>query len=166
VLESPAIQTLSLPDTFASQSNDQSHFGDATMTATITTETLYAILPLLPPTWLLLSLLDNPIPIVMGWIDLLFAARLEEGTPREIPRAPTVGSQLLAYLTMAIFGYIATYRLVPNIQVGEMCLRTCVKGDNMTDNASPPLLQTYTLRKGICGKDLGKRGTATADKEM
>lgn len=108
---------------------------------TISTEAVYAILPLIPPAWLLLRLLDNPIPIVMGWIDLLFTERLEEGTPREIPPAPTVGSQLLAYLAMAIFGYVATYRLVPNIKI-------------------------YTLRKGICGKDLGKRGTAMADKEM
>lgn len=89
----------------------------ATMTTTITTEALYAILPLLPPAWLLFRLLDNPIPIVMGWIDLLYSPLHEEGTPREIPRTPTVGSQLLAYLTMAILGYVATYRLVPNIKV-------------------------------------------------
>lgn len=83
----------------------------------LSTETLYAILPLIPPAWLLLLLIGNPIPIVMGWIDLLSAARHEEGTPREIPRVSTVGSQLLVYLLMGVLGYIATYRLVPNIKV-------------------------------------------------
>lgn len=83
-------------------------------------ETLYAILPLLPPAWLLLRLMDNPIPTVTGWIDLLSSSRHEEGTPREIPRVSTVGSQLLVYLTMAILGYISTYRLVPNIKVGPI----------------------------------------------
>lgn len=83
----------------------------------MTTETLYAILPLLPPAWLLFQLLDNPFPILVGWFDVLFSSWHEQGTPREIPRVPTVGSQLLAYLTMAILGYIATYRLVPNIKV-------------------------------------------------
>lgn len=130
---------------FLEKSNDENDRDDKNHSVstimTMTAEALYAILPLLPPAWLLIRLLDNPIPIVQGWIDLLFASRHEEGTPREIPRVPTVGSQLLAYLTMAIFGYIATYRLVPNIK-------------------------KYTLRKGICGKDLGKRGTSTADKEM
>lgn len=87
----------------------------------VTTETLYAILPLLPPAWLLFRLVDNPIQVVTGWLDLLFSWRHEEGAPREVPRVSTVGSQLLIYLTMAILGYIATYRLVPNIKV-EFCL--------------------------------------------
>lgn len=117
-----------------------SFFSAATMT-TITAETLCAILPLLPPAWLLLKLLDNPVNIATGWFDVFISSWREPGTPHEILHAPTVGSQLLAYLTMAILGYIATYRLVPNIK-------------------------TYMLRAGIYGKDLGKRGTAIADKEM
>lgn len=40
---------------------------------------------------------------------------------------------------MACIGYISTYKLIPKIS-------------------------NYTLRKGICGKDLGKRGTEIADK--
>jgi hypothetical protein len=44
-------------------------------------------------------------------------------------------------MIMAFAGYLATARLVPHIQ-------------------------QYTLRKGIAGKDLGKRGTATADQSM
>jgi len=54
---------------------------------------------------------------------------------------PTVSSQLVAYLAMGIFGFILTDRLVPKIK-------------------------EYTLRKGICGKDLGKRGTDLADKPV
>lgn len=50
-------------------------------------------------------------------------------------------TQLLAYLVMSMGGYVATDRLIPSIQV-------------------------YMLRKGICGKDLGKRGTSVADKDM
>jgi UDP-N-acetylglucosamine--dolichyl-phosphate N-acetylglucosaminephosphotransferase len=98
---------------------------------------LIAILPLLPPAWLLVQQLENSIPIALGWIDFVSRGRNED-MPREIP---AVGAQLLAYLTMAIFGYVATYRLVPHIK-------------------------TYTLRKGICGKDLGKRGTSIADKDV
>jgi len=47
----------------------------------------------------------------------------------------------MAYLAMGIFGFVLTNRLVPNIK-------------------------HYTQRKGICGKDLGKRGTALADKPV
>jgi len=54
---------------------------------------------------------------------------------------PSVSSQLVAYLAIGIFGFILTDRLVPKIK-------------------------EYTLRKGICGKDLGKRGTDLADKPV
>ena len=53
----------------------------------------------------------------------------------------TVGIQLVAYIVMSLFGYYLTSKLVPTIK-------------------------EYTLRKNICGKDLGKRGTATADIPM
>lgn len=49
-----------------------------------------------------------------------------------------VSDSLWAYLAVAAFGYLATYTLVPHIQ-------------------------QYTLRKGISGKDLGKRGTPLAE---
>jgi hypothetical protein len=49
--------------------------------------------------------------------------------------------QLVGYLMMSIIGYIFTVQLVPHIQ-------------------------QYTLRKNICGKDLGKRGTNMADIPM
>ena len=59
----------------------------------------------------------------------------------ESDAAPPVASQLLAYLLVAFLGYVVTYRLVPSIK-------------------------QYTLRKGISGKDLGKKGTSIADKDM
>ena len=54
---------------------------------------------------------------------------------------PPVSSQLLAYVLVSIFGYWATDRLIP-------------------------IIKSYTLRKGISGKDLGKRGTVLADKDV
>ncbi|KAG7351665.1 glycosyl transferase family protein [Nitzschia inconspicua] len=47
-------------------------------------------------------------------------------------------TQLLAYVTLAVSAFLMTNSLVPHIQ-------------------------QYTLRKGICGKDLGKRGTDRAE---
>jgi len=54
---------------------------------------------------------------------------------------PPYESQLLAYVLVGISGYVTTNKLIPNIK-------------------------QYTLRKGISGKDLGKRGTAMADKDV
>lgn len=108
-----------------------------------------AILPLLPPSLLVIRLIGNPIPIVQGWLHHLSSDKLIER--RQLYDAaqrqpfdvapPPVGSQLLAYLTMAMMGYLASRRLVPHIK-------------------------QYTLRKGISGKDLGKRGTSIADKDV
>jgi len=88
-----------------------------------------AVVPLLPVVYLSICLLDNPLTIL--------AKSIEHSQPEILP----VGSQLVAYATMAVLGFVATQRLVPHIQ-------------------------QYTLRKGISGRDLGKRGTAAADKEM
>ena len=53
----------------------------------------------------------------------------------------STSQQLLAYMTMAALGYFATVKLIPSIKI-------------------------YTLRKGICGKDLGKKGTPRSDTPM
>ena len=94
------------------------------------TDAQLALLPLLPPFLLLIRLLDNPVDTVKRWLD-----DTEDSGP------PSMGSQLLAYVTMAFMGYFVTYRMVPTIKM-------------------------YTLRKGISGKDLGKQGTSMADREM
>ena len=98
-----------------------------------------ALVPLVPPLVLLTLLLDNPIPIISGWIQHYFSDRPRDSSS-EAP-APPVGSQLLAYVTVACLGYLGTNRLVPHIK-------------------------QYTLRKGISGRDLGKLGTSVADKDM
>jgi hypothetical protein len=95
------------------------------------------LVPLVPPLILLILLLDNPIPIISRWIQHYFSDRPRDSSPE----APPVGSQLLAYVTVACLGYLGTNRLVPHIK-------------------------QYTLRKGISGRDLGKLGTSIADKDM
>jgi len=100
------------------------------------TDRLLALVPLIPPYILLVLLSDNPLPILVGWLQHFLSPRKDSTT-----EAPPVGSQLLAYVTLACFGFLATNRLVPHIK-------------------------QYTLRKGISGRDLGKRGTSIADKEM
>ena len=95
-----------------------------------------AFLPLLLPLYLLLRLLGNPLDILQGWIAL---ENTQDSSSDSQP--PPVGSQLLAYMIVGVSGYVATNALIPNIQ-------------------------QYTLRKGISGKDLGKRGTSMAEKDV
>ena len=105
----------------------------------VSTDQMLALVPLSLPLFLCIRLIDEPIPILRRWVERLFGNGSEGADV--IARKDAFSSQLLAYLIMAALGYAATTRLVPNIQ-------------------------QYTLRKGIAGKDLGKRGTATADKPM
>mmetsp|Transcript_7114 Transcript_7114/g.15545 ORF Transcript_7114/g.15545 Transcript_7114/m.15545 type:complete len:464 (-) Transcript_7114:42-1433(-) len=114
----------------------------------ITTKTrgaALAFLPFLPAGFLLADLLDNPIPIVHKWCSFVLSGGWVgislERTAGEKIHSPPVGSQLLAYVIVAAFGYFATNSLVPKIKA-------------------------YTLRKGICGKDLGKKGSSIADKDI
>lgn len=108
---------------------------------------LWALVPLSLPLLLCVRLLDNPLPILERWVDRILLLKGNSNNGDEpaaeviLNRKDAFQSQLLAYMLMAFAGYMATARLVPNIQ-------------------------HYTLRKGIAGKDLGKRGTATADKPM
>lgn len=102
------------------------------------TDYLLAAVPLAFPVGHLVTLLDNPVPVVGRWLRMLISSHsFENDSPNE-PSIPPVGSQLLAYVVVATFGFAVTNHLVPNIK-------------------------QYTLRKGICGKDLGKRGTDLAD---
>lgn len=105
--------------------------------AAMTTDRLMALVPLSLPLYLCFRLLENPILIIERWVERIVSGDELSGMDRK----DAFQSQLLAYLIMALLGYLATSRMVPNIQ-------------------------EYTLRKGIAGKDLGKQGTATADKPM
>jgi hypothetical protein len=99
-----------------------------------------ALLPLIPPAILLYLLLEDPLTVL---------SKGKKGTSEDDRwyrsnanrKSPPVGAQLYAYLVVSLMGYYATSRLIPGIK-------------------------QYTLRKGISGKDLGKKGTATEDKDM
>lgn len=95
---------------------------------------------LLAPGLLLLRLIGNPVHVMQRWINRVGLTG-DNAADEDDETPPPVASQLLAYLLVSICGYIVTYRLVPSIK-------------------------QYTLRKGISGKDLGKKGTSIADKDM
>lgn len=137
-----------------------------------------ASIPLLFPSYILFQLLflnnnhNNPLQTILIWIQRFFEFSFslpgKEGERSEhhhhqqsyqqstvihnnnynqndgiIPPIPPppVSSQLLAYVIVAIMGYWATDRLIP-------------------------IIKTYTLRKGISGRDLGKRGTELGLKDV
>jgi hypothetical protein len=98
-----------------------------------------AAIPLLLPGLYLIDLLNDPIVVARRWLRWLVSSHhRQEDSSMSIP---PVSSQLLAYLGIGVFGFILTNKLVPHIK-------------------------EYTLRKGICGKDLGKRGTSLAEKPL
>ena len=104
------------------------------------------IIPLIPSGYLLSKLLlrHDILGGIFQWTRHFvlqhYTVGYDESSSSELA-VPTVGLQLMAYLIVAALGYWATDRLIPIIQV-------------------------YTLRKGICGKDLGKRGTPLEDRDM
>lgn len=127
-----------------------------------------ASIPLLLPAYILCQLLfidknNNPLKIIYTWLHqfIILTFTIQGGDDNSktqsnddvsgkfIDKAamlsdsnpPPVPSQLLAYVIVSIFGYWATDRLIP-------------------------IIKSYTLRKGISGKDLGKRGTELADKDV
>lgn len=114
---------------------------------------ILASIPLLPASYILFQLLceNNPLITILSWIQIFIQHRFQgvlvftstdDGTPQEAHQNILNEShQLLAYILIAVFGYWATDYLIPAIK-------------------------SYTLRKGISGKDLGKRGTKLADKDV
>jgi hypothetical protein len=100
---------------------------------------LVALLPLVPPSLLLAKLIGNPLHVVHRWMTHDKIGGSIANSVDDDP--PPVSSQLLAYVIVALLGYAVTNRLVPNIK-------------------------QYTLRKGISGKDLGKKGTPGEDKDV
>ena len=102
------------------------------------------MIPLIPSGYLLSKLLlrHDILGGILVWIRRFVLQHYTVGYDESLEATvPTVGLQLLAYLIVAALGYWATDRLIPIIKV-------------------------YTLRKGISGKDLGKRGTPLADRDM
>lgn len=114
---------------------------------------ILALIPLSLPIYILKQLLftknNNPLQIIYTWIRryiILTFTKLpgdkydKNDKLLSLP-PPPVSSQLLAYVIVSIFGYLATDRLIP-------------------------IIKKYTLRKGISGKDLGKRGTDLENKDV
>ena len=82
------------------------------MSPTSTSNIVLSLIPLAFPLWFLIPLLEDPIPTILRWIRNLV------DKPREdAPSIPPVSSQLLAYVAVALLGYAATSKLVPNIKV-------------------------------------------------
>lgn len=122
---------------------------------------ILASIPLFLPIYMLLQLLftDNntPLQIIQTWISRFITNTLSlpgnsdnTNSKKSVGsiatmviqnHPPPVASQLLAYVLVSIIGYWTTDRLIP-------------------------IIKSYTLRKGISGKDLGKRGTTLADKDV
>jgi hypothetical protein len=103
-----------------------------------------AVLPMIVPLYLWCQLIGNPIPLLEQWKTGLFHNHhnnKNSSSSSDDNDNVVVQQQLIAYMVMAVVGYVTTQQLIPHIQ-------------------------QYTLRKNICGKDLGKRGTATADVPM
>jgi len=78
---------------------------------------VFAVLPLVPPSYLLLRLLLNY---------------------PQFSLTESISSQLVTYVALAILGFSLTNQLVPSIKA-------------------------YTLKRGIRGKDLGKKGTSLGE---
>jgi hypothetical protein len=82
------------------------------MSPTSTSNIILSLIPLAFPLWFLIPLLEDPIPTVLRWI-----RNLVDKPPEDAPSTPPVSSQLLAYVAVALAGYAATSKLVPNIKV-------------------------------------------------
>ena len=52
-----------------------------------------------------------------------------------------IATQLFLFITLGILGHVGTHKLIPNIKY-------------------------YMLKRGICGKDLGKKGTEKEDDDV
>lgn len=94
------------------------------------------IAPLLPSLWVLHSLLSSDLGSAIG------GRNDTTVSPSPISTAATsVGAQLLLFMALGIFGYVGTNRLIPSIKY-------------------------YMLKRGISGKDLGKKGTPSENEDM
>lgn len=77
-----------------------------------------AVVPMLLPAWYLVNLIDrNPLPVIGRWMEQFIRALTRKEASTAEPSVPPVGSQLLAYVGVAVFGFLVTNHLIPNIQV-------------------------------------------------
>lgn len=103
---------------------------------------ILAFIPISVPLLLSLYIIGNPISTILTTFKSSTSTSSSSFVTDILSTSKShITIQLIAYLCVGIIGYYTTSKLVPNIK-------------------------QYTLRKGICGKDLGKRGTPTADIPM
>ena len=104
-----------------------------------------AILPLLPPLHKLYQLVANE--DILGSIiaklnnDKSIGVGVGVDGSIVVDEENPVGLQLLLFLILGILGHFGTHRLIPGIRY-------------------------YMLKRGICGKDLGKKGTDREDVDV
>lgn len=96
-----------------------------------------SILPMLPPLWVLFQLLYSNDVGRLKRVDIDATNFVDGGSLT----ATSVGGQLLVFLALGVIGHLGTHRLIPSIQY-------------------------YMLKRGICGKDLGKKGTQSENDDM
>ena len=93
-----------------------------------TFDRIIAIIPLLIPLYYLFPLLfvndyENPLLTMKRWITMVLSSTANNNDGNggsdvfHQSQQPPISSQLLAYIIVALFGYIATSKLVPNIKV-------------------------------------------------
>ena len=103
---------------------------------------IISLIPLAVPCWYLIPLIldDKPLHILQRWMNMLLKRLLvtsssstssstsstittssdvssSSSSSNSSSTVPPVGSQLLAYVSVALFGYVATSKLVPHIKV-------------------------------------------------
>ena len=81
---------------------------------------ILALAPLGPPAWYLVDQLDDPVAVVGRWLRMFVSSPADEA----LPSVPPVGSQLVAYVVVALFGFLATNQLVPHIKVGVVSIKS------------------------------------------
>ena len=100
-----------------------SHFFDTTIINHLKTQpvtsmnrrnALLSLVPIAFPLWYLVRVMNNPVPVIWGWIQQFFGQQEQEASNDS---SPPVGSQLVAYVVVAIFGFGLTDYLIPNIKV-------------------------------------------------
>jgi len=110
-----------------------------------------SILPLLPPLWILCNLLSNDFGrwnndndnngVVSAKAAKTTKYYDADATDATAATKSSVGAQLLVFLMLGLLGYVGTDRLIPTIKY-------------------------YMLKRRICGKDLGKKGTQSENVDV
>jgi len=111
--------------------------GRTTRMKTYLLQTL-AILPLLPSLWIICRLISKDLERTKDSGNIIIS---NDNGAAITTTASSVSTQLLLFITLGIMGHVGTNKLIPSIQY-------------------------YMLKRGISGKDLGKKGTAKENDDI